>query len=219
MSETLEALHRAQELSLLLTASVPLLPLGWQIAHDPATGKFYFYSTITGVVQWEPPGITVNRGVLTQRQWNALSLTLSPLIVALELEAVSRGSVELARSSTMSSCLTWLTSAACAESPSDRSKSPTCLRIALSDRNAISAMFIAMNPRIFYSAKAVDSLIDEYLRFMQLKVMKAKLINALSDQAQTQHDMQILSPSNVIDAIWHGKFRKRTCLCLVFGRE
>jgi hypothetical protein len=54
---------------------------------------------------------------------------------------------------------------------------------------------------------------------MQLKVMKAKLINALSDQAQTQHDMQILSPSNVIDAIWHGKFRKRTCLCLVFGRE
>jgi hypothetical protein len=79
-------------------------------------------------------------------------------------------------------------------------------------------MFIAMNPKHFYTA-VVNALLDEYLRFMQLKVMKAKHINALSDQAQTQHDMQILSPSNVIDAIWHGKFRKRTCLGLVLGRE
>ena len=31
---------------------MPLLPPGWQIARDPATGKFYFYNTSTGVVQW-----------------------------------------------------------------------------------------------------------------------------------------------------------------------
>ena len=43
---------QALALSLLLTASVPLLPPGWQIARDPATGKFYFYNTSTGVVQW-----------------------------------------------------------------------------------------------------------------------------------------------------------------------
>jgi len=49
---------QALALSLLLSASVPLLPPGWQIARDPATGKFYFYNTTTGVVQWEPPGIT-----------------------------------------------------------------------------------------------------------------------------------------------------------------
>jgi hypothetical protein len=49
---------QALALSLLLTASVPLLPPGWQIARDPATGKFYFYNITTGVVQWEPPGIT-----------------------------------------------------------------------------------------------------------------------------------------------------------------
>jgi hypothetical protein len=48
---------QALALSLLLSASVPLLPPGWQIARDPATGKFYFYNTTTGVVQWEPPGI------------------------------------------------------------------------------------------------------------------------------------------------------------------
>ena len=48
---------QALALSLLLTASVPLLPPGWQIARDPASGKFYFYNTSTGVVQWEPPGI------------------------------------------------------------------------------------------------------------------------------------------------------------------
>jgi len=46
---------QALALSLLLTASVPLLPPGWQIARDPASGKFYFYNTSTGVVQWEPP--------------------------------------------------------------------------------------------------------------------------------------------------------------------
>ena len=53
---------QALALSLLLTASVPLLPPGWQIARDPATGKFYFYNTTTGVVQWEPPGITDTAG-------------------------------------------------------------------------------------------------------------------------------------------------------------
>jgi hypothetical protein len=37
------------------TASVPLLPPPWNIARDPATCKFYFYNTTTGVVQWEPP--------------------------------------------------------------------------------------------------------------------------------------------------------------------
>jgi hypothetical protein len=50
-------------LSLLLTASVSLLPPGWQIARDPATGKFYFYNTTTDVVQCpgtpDPSGITV----------------------------------------------------------------------------------------------------------------------------------------------------------------
>jgi hypothetical protein len=54
---------QALALSLLLTASVPLLPPGWQIARDPATGKFYFYNTSTGVVQWEPPGISASAGV------------------------------------------------------------------------------------------------------------------------------------------------------------
>ena len=53
---------QALALSLLLTASVPLLPPGWQIARDPATGKFYFYNTSTGVVQWEPPGISAAAG-------------------------------------------------------------------------------------------------------------------------------------------------------------
>ena len=42
-------------LSQLLTASVPLLPSGWQMARDPASGKFYFYNMTTGVVQWELP--------------------------------------------------------------------------------------------------------------------------------------------------------------------
>jgi hypothetical protein len=41
---------QALALSLLLTASVPLLPPGWQIAWDPVTDKFYFYNTTTGVV-------------------------------------------------------------------------------------------------------------------------------------------------------------------------
>ena len=41
---------------------MPLLPPGWQIARDPATGKFYFYNTSTGVVQWEPPGICRLKG-------------------------------------------------------------------------------------------------------------------------------------------------------------
>ena len=47
--------------SLPLTAS-PLLPPGWHYARDPATGKFYFYNTSTGVVQWEPPGISAAAG-------------------------------------------------------------------------------------------------------------------------------------------------------------
>jgi hypothetical protein len=38
-------------------ASAPILP-PWQVARDPATGKSYFYNITTGVVQWEPPGIT-----------------------------------------------------------------------------------------------------------------------------------------------------------------
>ena len=37
------------------THTPSLLPPGWQMARDPASGKFYFYSTATGVVQWEPP--------------------------------------------------------------------------------------------------------------------------------------------------------------------
>ncbi len=41
------------------TASVPLLPPPWYIARDPATSKFYFYNTTTGVVQWEPPASAV----------------------------------------------------------------------------------------------------------------------------------------------------------------
>ncbi len=41
--------------------SAPLLP-PWHIARDPATGKFYYYNTTTGVVQWEPPGITDTTG-------------------------------------------------------------------------------------------------------------------------------------------------------------
>ena len=41
---------------------VPLLSPGWQVAWDPATGKFYYYNTNTGVVQWEPPGITKTAG-------------------------------------------------------------------------------------------------------------------------------------------------------------
>ena len=45
-----------------LNASQALLPPGWQIARDPATGKFYFYNTSTGVVQWEPPGISAAAG-------------------------------------------------------------------------------------------------------------------------------------------------------------
>ena len=45
-----------------LNASQALLPPGWQIARDPATGKFYFYNTSTGVGQWEPPGISAAAG-------------------------------------------------------------------------------------------------------------------------------------------------------------
>jgi hypothetical protein len=66
LSESVEGMDaqttQALALSLLLTASVPLLPPGWQIARDPATGKFYFYNTSTGVVQWEPPGINAAAG-------------------------------------------------------------------------------------------------------------------------------------------------------------
>ena len=37
----------------------PLPYSGWHKSRDPSTGKFYFYNTITGVVQWQPPpGIT-----------------------------------------------------------------------------------------------------------------------------------------------------------------
>ena len=46
---------QALALSLLALSSVPLLPAGWNIARDQSTGKFYFYNTSTGAVQWEPP--------------------------------------------------------------------------------------------------------------------------------------------------------------------
>jgi len=49
--------QQAALLSHISTLSMPLLPPGWQMARDPASGKFYFYSTTTGVVQWEPPGL------------------------------------------------------------------------------------------------------------------------------------------------------------------
>ena len=50
--------HTTQALALsLLLSTVPLLPPGWQIARDPASGKFYFYNTSTGAVQWEPPSL------------------------------------------------------------------------------------------------------------------------------------------------------------------
>ena len=51
----MDATTQALALSLLLSTSLPLLPPGWQIAPDPATGKVYFFNAVTGVVQWEQP--------------------------------------------------------------------------------------------------------------------------------------------------------------------
>jgi hypothetical protein len=31
-----------------------MLPLGWKVARDPTSGKFYYFHT-DGTVQWEPP--------------------------------------------------------------------------------------------------------------------------------------------------------------------
>lgn len=43
----------------LVGSHAPPMPLGWEIVRDPETGEFYFYHTATGVMQWDPPGITV----------------------------------------------------------------------------------------------------------------------------------------------------------------
>ena len=43
----------------LVGSHAPPMPLGWEIVRNPETGEFYFYHNSTGVVQWDPPGITV----------------------------------------------------------------------------------------------------------------------------------------------------------------
>ena len=43
--------------SLRLAASWGPLPPGWQMTVDPASGRFYFFNTATGVVQWDRPGV------------------------------------------------------------------------------------------------------------------------------------------------------------------
>ena len=33
----------------------PSVPVGWQAAMDPATGRTYYVNSATGQSQWEPP--------------------------------------------------------------------------------------------------------------------------------------------------------------------
>ena len=68
--------------SLRLAASWGPLPPGWQMTVDPASGKFYFYNTTTGVVQWEPPGVDETGAAPAPSQCSAASHTPLPFLRA-----------------------------------------------------------------------------------------------------------------------------------------
>ena len=71
---------QALALSLLLSASVPLLPNGWSLARDSASGKFYYYNTSTGAVQWDPPPVA--EGSAPQVDPAAVQSTANALMAA-----------------------------------------------------------------------------------------------------------------------------------------